>query len=132
MPDADSDEGEEVAEDFDSRLGVEEQLERAADRGKGAFLLCTFKEVFDRISPDAAGLREAYADALHFKYEQCNTPPMLFSVSWLIGEIPVQMTKEVLTLTFPHWTVSEAHIGANHSAGLWSMCVRQQGNHLGN
>lgn len=67
VPDVDSDEGEEVAEDFDSRVEVEQQLERAADRGKGAFLLCTFKEVFDRIIPTAAGLREAYDDALHFK-----------------------------------------------------------------
>eukprot|EP00884_Botryococcus_braunii_P003545 jgi/Botrbrau1/13191/Bobra.0351s0004.1 len=69
VPDVDSDEGEEVAEDFDSRREVELQLERAADRGKGAFLLCTFKEVFDRIVPTAAGLQEAYDDALHFKEE---------------------------------------------------------------
>ncbi len=68
-PDSDSDEGEEVAVDFDSHFKVQEQLEHAADMGKGAFLLCTFKEVFDRIRPDAAGLREAFADALHFKYE---------------------------------------------------------------
>ncbi|GBF89380.1 arginine decarboxylase [Raphidocelis subcapitata] len=42
---------------------------RAAKDGKGAFLMSTFKEVFDSIKPDDSSLREAFTDATYFKDE---------------------------------------------------------------
>lgn len=53
--------------DYDSEKALTQQLRAAAKSGKGHFLLCTFKEVYEGIRPDSASLQEAYNDAVYFK-----------------------------------------------------------------
>ena len=62
-------EEEEVVDsvELDAGAPLTGQLRAAARRGKGRFLLTTFKEVLDSISADAWSLRECYSDACYFR-----------------------------------------------------------------
>ncbi|KFM25670.1 Biosynthetic arginine decarboxylase [Auxenochlorella protothecoides] len=62
-------EEEEVVDSVEFSLDrpLTKQLKAAASRGKGRYLLTTFKEVFDNITADAFSLRESYSDACYFK-----------------------------------------------------------------
>jgi hypothetical protein len=62
------------------RLSTTARLRRAARNGKGAFLLASFKEVYESIGPDCGSISEAFHDAAYYKYAAV---PCFCIVHWI-------------------------------------------------